>query len=143
MKVLGSVNVNGEEKQLGVEKDGDLYKYVLGNEVVGVFDPDIMADTLIIFRENTLENELSDQIRDEITQVIEAAGKEEILKAEPEKDQGENAYTRQMGYQKTIGEEEKNKNPEKAGAIQGKDEKREKTLGVKEEVVEIQQEIYK
>ena len=136
MKVLGSVNVDGEEKQLGVEKDGDLYKYVLGNEVVGVFDPDIMADTLIIFRENTLENELSDQIRDEITQVIEAAGKEEILKAEPEKDQGENAYTRQMGYQKTIGEEEKNKNPEKAGAIQGKDEKREKTLGVKEEVVE-------
>ena len=55
MKVLGSVNANGENKQLGVEKDGELYKYILGSEVVGVFDPDIMADTLIVFRENTLE----------------------------------------------------------------------------------------
>lgn len=109
MKVLGSVNVNGENKQLGVEKEGDLYKYILGNEVVGVFDPDVMADTLIVFRENTLENALSDQIRDEITQIIEIAGKEEILNTEPEKEQAENVYDRQMGYQKAVGREEKKK----------------------------------
>ena len=109
MKVLGSVNVNGENKQLGVEKEGDLYKYILGNEVVGVFDPDVMADTLIVFRENTLENALSDQIRDEITKIIEIAGKEEILNTEPEKEQAENVYDRQMGYQKAVGREEKKK----------------------------------
>ena len=109
MKVLGSVNVNGENKQLGVEKEGDLYKYILGNEVVGVFDPDVMADTLIVFRENTLENALSDQIRDEITQIIEIAGKEEILRTEPEKEQEENVYDRQMGYQKAVGREEDKK----------------------------------
>ena len=38
---------------------------------MGVFDPNVMADSLIIFRENTLENALSDQIKDEITQIIE------------------------------------------------------------------------
>ena len=75
MKVLGNINVNDESKELGVIKEGDLYKYVLDNEVIGVFDPDVMADTLIVFRENTLENELSDSIRDEIAQTIETAVK--------------------------------------------------------------------
>ena len=136
MKILGNVNVNGESKPLGVEKDGDLYKYILGNEVVGVFDPDVMADTLIVFRENTLENELSDQIRDEITQTIETAGKEEILKTESEKEQEENVYDRQMGYQKTIGGEEKDKEPEKADERQGKERKKEETFGEREAKVE-------
>ena len=136
MKVLGSINVNGENKQLGVKKEGDLYKYILGNEVVGVFDPDVMADSLIVFRENTLENELSDQIRDEITQIIEIVGKKEILKTEPEKEQEENVYDRQMGYQKTIGEEEKTKKPEKADVSQEKDGKQEEPLRGKKEKVE-------
>ena len=77
MKVLGNVIVKGEEKQLRVKKDGELYQYILGEKVVGVFDPNVMADSLIIFRENTLENALSDQIKDEITQIIEKAGKED------------------------------------------------------------------
>ena len=125
MKVLGNVNINGENKQLRVEKEGDLYKYILENEVVGVFDPDVMADTLIVFRENTIENELSDQIRDEITQVIETVGKEEILKTESEKEQEENVYDRQMGYQKAIGEKEKSKKPEKEDIDKKKDKKQE------------------
>ncbi len=125
MKVLGNVNINGENKQLRVEKEGDLYKYILENEVVGVFDPDVMADTLIVFRENTIENELSDQIRDEITQVIETVGKEEILKTESEKEQEENIYDRQMGYQKAIGTEEKSKKPEKEDIDKKKDKKQE------------------
>ena len=136
MKILGNVNVNGENKQLGVEKVGELYKYTLDNEVVGVFDPDVMADTLIVFRENTLENALSDQIRDEITQVIETAGKEEILKTEEEKGQEKNVYDRQMGYQKTIGGEEKDKEPEKADERQGKERKKEETFGEREAKVE-------
>ena len=125
MKVLGNVNINGENKQLRVEKEGDLYKYILENEVVGVFDPDVMADTLIVFRENTIENELSDQIRDEITQVIETVGKEEILKTESEKEQEENVYDRQMGYQKAIGTEEKSKKTEKEDIDKKKDKKQE------------------
>ena len=129
MKVLGNVNVNGENKQLGVEKDGDLYKYILENEVVGVFDPDVMADTLIVFRENTLENELSDQIRDEITQVIETAGKEEILETE------ENVYDRQMGYQKAVGREE-GKEPEKEDLTQRRDKRKDETIRGKEDKIE-------
>ena len=135
MKVLGSVNVNGENKQLGVEKDGDLYKYILGNEVIGVFDPDVMADTLIVFRENTLENELSDKIRDEISQVIEKNGKEEILETEPEKEQEENVYDRQMGYQKTVGREEK-KEPEKEDLTQKRDKRKDETIRGKEDKTE-------
>ena len=137
MKVLGNINVNGENKQLGVTKEGDLYKYVLGNEVVGVFDPDIMADTLIVFRENTLENELSDQIRDEITQTIETAGKEEILETEtePEKEKEENVYDRQMGYQKTVGREEK-KEPEKEDLTQKRDRRKDETIRGKEDKIE-------
>ena len=135
MKVLGNINVNGENKQLGVTKEGDLYKYVLGNEVVGVFDPDIMADTLIVFRENTLENELSDQIRDEITQTIETAGKEEILETEPEKEQEENVYDRQMGYQKTVGREEK-KEPEKEDLTQKRERRKDETIRGKEDKIE-------
>lgn len=134
MKVLGNVNVNGENKQLVVEKDGDLYKYVLGNEVVGVFDPDVMADTLIIFRENTLENQLSAQIRDEITQLVDTAGKEEIL--ETKEKQEENVYDRQMGYQKSIGTEEKGKKQEKANVHQKEDKKQEEPVRVKQEKVE-------
>ena len=136
MKVLGSVNANGENKQLGVEKDGELYKYILGSEVVGVFDPDIMADTLIVFRENTLENELSGQIRDEITQVIETAGKEEIMKTESQKEQEENVYDRQMGYQKTIGTEEKDKKSEKVDASQKKGRKQEEPIRGRKQKVE-------
>ena len=135
MKVLGNINVNGENKQLGVTKEGDLYKYVLGNEVVGVFDPDIMADTLIVFRENTLENELSDQIRDEITQTIETAGKEEILETEPEKETEENVYDRQMGYQKAVGREE-GKEPEKEDLTQRRDKRKDETIRGKEDKIE-------
>ena len=136
MKILGNVNINGENKQLRVEKDGDLYKYILENEVIGVFDPDVMADTLIIFRENTLENELSDKIRDEITQVIEKVGKEEILETEPEKEQEKNVYDRQMGYQKAIGTEEKSKKQEEPETSKNKDRKQEESIRGKEDKVE-------
>lgn len=135
MKVLGNINVNGENKQLGVTKEGDLYKYVLGNEVVGVFDPDIMADTLIVFRENTLENELSDQIRDEITQTIETAGKEEILETESEKEQEENVYDREMGYQKAVGREE-GKELEKEDLTQKRERRKDETIRGEEDEIE-------
>ncbi len=110
MRELGIINVNGEEKVLTVEKEGDIYKYSLGNDVVGAYDPNLMSDSLIAFRENTLENELSDQIRDEVTQVIEKTGKDKIMQTDEREQEEENVYDRQMGYQKTIGVEEKEKN---------------------------------
>ncbi len=127
MKVLGNVIVKGEEKQLRVKKDGELYQYILGEKVVGVFDPNVMADSLIIFRENTLENALSDQIKDEITQIIEKTGKEEILETEREQEQQkeENVYDKKMGYEKTIGREKENEAQEKEKKTE-KDDKQSK-----------------
>lgn len=127
MKVLGNVIVKGEEKQLRVKKDGELYQYILGEKVVGVFDPNVMADSLIIFRENTLENALSDQIKDEITQIIEKTGKEEILETEREQEQQkeENVYDKKMGYEKTTGREKENEAQEKEKKTE-KDDKQSK-----------------
>ena len=135
MKILGNVNVNGENKELGVEKAGKIYKYILGDKVVGVLDPEVMADTLIVFRENTLENELSDQIRDEITQTIETAGKEEILETESEKEQEENVYDREMGYQKAVGREE-GKELEKEDLTQKRDRRKDETIRGEEDEIE-------
>ena len=128
--------IDGENKILGVEKEGDLYKYVLENEVVGVFDPDVMADSLIVFRENTIENELSDQIRDEITQIIETVGKEEILKTEPEKEQEENVYGEEMEDEEELQMEETDEELE--GEEEEKEEKEEKDE--KDEKDELQEE---
>ena len=140
MKVLGNIMVDGETQILGVKKEGDLYQYVLGNEVVGfevvgVFDPDVMADSLIVFRENTIENELSDQIRDEITQIVETAGKEEILKTEPEREQKENVFEEEMGDEEELPIEENDENieEEKEEKEEQEEEKEEKTQQEDEE----------
>ena len=139
MKSLGKINVNGEEKELHVEKDGELYKYVLGTEIIGAYDPDVMADTLIVFRENTLGNELSGQIREEGTQINETEGKEEILKTDQEKEQEENVYDRQMGYQSTIGDkksESTKKKSSKEPDAKKKDAKQEESVRGKKSKVE-------
>ena len=112
MKILGKISVNGEEKELSVTKEGDLYKYYLGNEVIGAYAPEHMADSLIAFKENTIENELSAEIKDEITQTIERAGKDEIMKTTEEREQDEIIYDKQKGYEEAIGED-KNKMQEK------------------------------
>lgn len=108
MKELGEIKINGKEKMLSVEKEGAIYKYYIEDEVIGAYDPNLMTDSLIAFRENTLKNELSEQIRDEIAQIIEETGKDKIVQ-EDEREQEENVYDRQMGYQKSIGIEEKEK----------------------------------
>ena len=151
MNLLGKIEIQGKMKELAVRKEGEIYKYFLDNAVIGAYDPDVMGDDLIVFRENTLENELSGQIRDEITQVIETAGKEEILKTDQEKEQEENVYDRQMGYQSTIGDkktestkkksskeaEEKKKDGEQKESVKGKKSKVENTtadIDVKQEI---------
>ncbi len=113
MKILGTVNINGEDKVIRVEKNGDIYKYYLEEQVIGAFDPDVMGDTLIAFRENSLENELSGEIRDEIIQLIETAGKDEILEVKEEREQDENIYTQERGYQREIGQNKEDSRTEK------------------------------
>ena len=97
MKLLGKIEIQGKMKELAVRKEGDIYKYFLDDAVIGAYDPDVMGDDLIVFRENSIENALSGQIRDEITQIIEKTGKEEIIKTEERKNEQENVYDRQMG----------------------------------------------
>ncbi len=136
MRELGIINVNGEEKILTVEKEGDIYKYSLGNDVIGAYDPNLMSDSLIAFRENTLENELSDQIRDDVTQVIEKTGKDKIMQTDEREQEEENVYDRQMGYQKTIGVEEKEKNKNDKDLTKSKKNMSQQKSGKEKEKIE-------
>ena len=104
MKLLGEININGKKNNLYVEKEDKTYKYFLDDKFIGAYDPDVMGEKLIVFRENTIENELSAQIKDEIVQVIEKNGKEKVIE-EKDKDLqiGENVI-----YSKTTKESNKN-----------------------------------
>ncbi len=79
MKLLGEININGKKNNLYVEKEDKIYKYFLDDKFIGAYDPDVMGENLIVFRENTIENELSAQIKDEIVQTIEKSGKEKVI----------------------------------------------------------------
>ena len=125
MKLLGKIKIQGEMKEIAVRKEGDIYKYFLDDAVIGAYDPDVMGDDLIVFRENSIENALSGQIRDEITQIIEKTGKEEIIKTEERKNEQENVYDRQMGYEKGIGQEEEKKKGEKTLSKNSKEPEKE------------------
>ena len=103
--IIGTVVVNGIQQQVSMEQEGDRYVYYLGNEVVGGYDPDVMGDDLIVFKENTLENELSDQIKDAIEQVIEDNREKEERKQEKDRNKSRNVYEQELGYQKSIGQE--------------------------------------
>lgn len=38
MKSLGNVKINGQIKQVSVQKDGETYKYFLDNECIGAYN---------------------------------------------------------------------------------------------------------
>ncbi|MFR2571312.1 MAG: hypothetical protein ACLS90_06420, partial [Clostridia bacterium] len=127
MKSLGNVKINGQIKQVSVQKDGETYKYFLDNECIGAYNPKVMGDDLIVFRENTIENELSSQIRDSVVQVIEKAGKENIIA-----DREEREYTKdnKIKESKSVEKEEKE---EKQGE-KNKEINKAKTIAKKEQV---------
>lgn len=102
--ILGTVIINGKREELYEKREGYNYKYFLKNEIIGAYNPDIMGDNLIVFRENALENQLSGQIKDEITQLVNKTRKRKKLERELLKNQ--NVYKQQMGYQKSIGQDE-------------------------------------
>ncbi len=66
---------DGKKLKLTVVKQGNIYKYYVKNVIIGVYDPKTMEDH-ILFMQNTIENELSSQIKDEINFI----SKEEIQK---------------------------------------------------------------
>ena len=147
--VIGTVIINGIQQEVSMEKEGDGYIYYLGNEIIGGYDPDVMGDTLIVFRENTLENELSDQIKDAIEQVIEDNREKQEKEQEQEKERSEertksrNVYEQQLGYQKTIGQENDKKRELQSQEMQKRKEENlkqqrqtEKQLKTKQEKVE-------
>lgn len=82
---------NGEYVKINVIKNKYLYEYYIKNVKIGVYDPKVMEDNILIL-ENTLENELSSQIKDGIDSVgkeqieIEAERNEKILEYAKERD---------------------------------------------------------
>lgn len=127
MKSLGNVKINGQIKQVSVQKDGETYKYFLDNECIGAYNPKVMGDDLIVFRENTIENELSSQIRDSVVQVIEKAGKENII---ADREEREHTKDNKIKESKSVEKEEKE---EKQGE-KNKEINKAKTIAKKEQV---------
>ena len=75
------INLNDKDIAVTVlKKPGrdDLYEYYIGNVKIGVLDTDVMEDNILMLQ-NTLENELSNQIKDEIDRLpreeVEKEGK--------------------------------------------------------------------
>lgn len=109
--VLGKIYLNGKQEYLIEEKKDNGYIYYLGNDIIGGYNPKVKSDELIIFRENTIENQLSDQIKDEIVQLIHKSKKRKELENERKRINqrtiNQNLYDQEMGYQKSIGQEKK------------------------------------
>ena len=88
--------VNLDDKNIAVtvvKKTGrdDLYEYYIGNEKIGVLDTDVMEDNILMLQ-NTLGNELSNQIKD----VINRLPREEV-EEEGELSKEVDTYIREFG----------------------------------------------
>ena len=60
------INLEGKDIAITVVKKhrrDDLYEYYIGNKKIGVLDTDVMEDNILMLQ-NTLDNELSSQIKD-------------------------------------------------------------------------------
>lgn len=87
MKILGTVNTDEGEKALYVKNiDDDRYVYYLGDNEIGGYDKDVSMQK-IIFKENSIENELSAEIKDEINKILEDVSLEEIQETEKDYEQ--------------------------------------------------------
>lgn len=85
MKYIGKIKVGEEEKILSVTKKDNKYEYFLDNESIGIYDPITMygMEEKILFKENTLENELSGNIKDEIVNLIDDVDENELKNIQP------------------------------------------------------------
>lgn len=85
---------NGKKLDIVVKRNNELYEYYIGNQKIGVYDPNKMYEKIII-KENTLENELSSQIKDQINQLDKS---EIVLEAEENKNLDE--YAQELGIER-------------------------------------------
>lgn len=65
---------NGEKVRVRVAKKGEIYEYFIKDKKIGVYDPKVMEDNILMLQ-NTIDNEISSQIKDQIN----SADKEEIV----------------------------------------------------------------
>lgn len=65
---------NGEKVRVRVVKKGEIYEYFIKDKKIGVYDPKVMEDNILMLQ-NTIDNEISNQIKDQINSV----DKEEIV----------------------------------------------------------------
>ena len=124
LKGIGNVKVRVTKNST----NSNLYEYYIGDVKIGVYDPRSMRDKILIskdntkfisekiqMKENTLENELSSQIKD----AIDAMNKEEILE-EAEETKNIEDYAEEIGIEK---EKIKSINTIELDEERGKDEK--------------------
>lgn len=64
---------NGEKVRVRVAKKGEIYEYFIKDKKIGVYDPKVMEDNILMLQ-NTIDNKISNQIKDQINSV----DKEEI-----------------------------------------------------------------
>ena len=77
LQTIGEVNIEEKPKELLVKKEGEILKYYYLN-LIGVYTPKMPGQT-IIFREDTLENRVSSDIKDnEQKNTISPSEKEQI-----------------------------------------------------------------
>lgn len=86
MKYIGKIKIGEEEKILSLSKKNGKYEYFLDNENIGLYDPITMygMEEKILFKENTLANELSSNIRDEIEDLVDILDEEELEEMQPD-----------------------------------------------------------
>ena len=65
---------NGEKVRVRAVKKGEIYEYFIKDKKIGVYDPKVMEDNILMLQ-NTIDNEISNQIKDQINSV----DKEEIV----------------------------------------------------------------
>lgn len=82
MKRLGTVY----GKELILRKNGNIFKYYLDNELIGVYDPNVMEDR-ILFREDSKENSLSAEIKDKVQNIVDKQNEEIFQEKEYRKEE--------------------------------------------------------
>lgn len=85
---------SGKYVNIRVTKNNDIYEYYIGEIKIGVYDPKVMEDNILILQ-NTLENEMSNQIKD----AIDGIDKNKIKK-EAEQDYKIEEYAREIGVER-------------------------------------------
>lgn len=140
MNILGIIEIDGQNKYLNIEKNRNLYKYYLDEQFIGVYDPTKMIEDKIIFRENTIENELSADAKDKIVQFLEDEEIGEILKNiefetdEIEENKNEKGIGNKEKKKEEKPKEEKEKNEEEINKEEELEEKPEKHVNTVKDI---------